>query len=211
MDINDLLNSDLGKRVINDIGSQTGVSQAQTSSVVNAAAPVLMGMLQKNAGSEQGAAGILSALNKHDGSILDNLSGFLGSGDFSDGDGILGHVLGGKRSAVENAISAQTGVSSSKVSTILAMLAPILMGFLGKQTRASGNITDSTGLGGLLGELLGSSGGSSLGGGILSSILDQDGDGQLSANDAISAISGNKKKRSGSLLGRILGGLFGKK
>lgn len=211
MDINDLLNSDLGKRVINDIGSQTGVSQAQTSSVVNAAAPVLMGMLQKNAGSEQGAAGILSALNKHDGSILDNLSGFLGSGDFSDGDGILGHVLGGKRSAVENAISAQTGVSSSKVSTILAMLAPILMGFLGKQTRASGNITDSTGLGGLLGELLGSSGGSSLGGGILSSILDQDGDGQLSVNDAISAISGNKKKRSGSLLGRILGGLFGKK
>ncbi|MCZ2458787.1 MAG: DUF937 domain-containing protein [Chitinophagales bacterium] len=211
MDINDLLNSDLGKRLINDIGSQTGISKAQTSSVVNAAAPVLMGMLQKNAGSEQGAAGILSALNKHDGSILDNLSGFLGSGDFSDGDGILGHVLGGKRSAVENAISAQTGVSSSKVSTILAMLAPILMGFLGKQTRASGNITDSTGLGGLLGELLGSSGGSSLGGGILSSILDQDGDGQLSVNDAISAISGNKKKRSGSLLGRILGGLFGKK
>ncbi len=155
MDINELLNSDLGKQLINNIGSQTGISQNQASSVVSAAAPVLLGMLQKNAGTAQGAAGILGALDKHDGSILDNLSGFLGSGDFSDGDGILGHVLGGKRNAVENAISTKTGVSTSKVATILAMLAPIIMGFLGKQTRSTGNVTDSSGLGGLLGSILG--------------------------------------------------------
>lgn len=211
MDITELLKGDLGSQLISGIGAQTGTTREEATSVVSAAAPVLMGMLQRNAGTEQGAAGILGALNKHDGSILDNLSGFLGSGDFSDGDGILGHVLGGKRSSVENALSAKTGVSSSKVSSILAMLAPILMGFLGRKSRSAGNVTDSAGLGGLLGSLLGGAGNSGGGGSILSSILDQDGDGQIGLGDAISAVTGGSKKKSGGLLGGLLGGLFGKK
>lgn len=204
MNITELLNSDLGKQIISGIGSQTGTSQQETSSVVNAAGPVLMGMLQKNASTEEGASGILGALNKHDGSILDDLGSFFGGGgNADDGNGILGHILGGKRSSVENAISKQTGVSSSKVSGILAMLAPIIMGYLGKQTRSSGNMNNTSGLGGLLGGLMGGSGG----GGLLSSILDQDGDGKLSMNDAVEALSG---KKSGGL-GGLLGGLFGKK
>ncbi len=205
----DLLNSDLGKQIISGIGQQTGTSEKETASVVSAAAPVLMGMLQKNASSEQGATGILGALSKHDGSILDNLSGFLGSGDTKDGNGILGHILGSKKSSVESAISKQTGVSSGNVSQILALLAPIIMGYLGKESKSAG-ANSGGGLGDLLGGLMGgSSKGSSVGGNILSSLLDQDGDGQLGVNDVITAISGNKKKSGG--IGGMLGGLFGKK
>lgn len=205
----DLLNSDLGKQIISGIGQQTGTSEKETASVVSAAAPVLMGMLQKNASSEQGATGILGALSKHDGSILDNLSGFLGSGDTTDGNGILGHILGSKKSSVESAISKQTGVSSGNVSQILALLAPIIMGYLGKESKSAG-ANSGGGLGDLLGGLMGgSSKGSSVGGNILSSLLDQDGDGQLGVNDVITAISGNKKKSGG--IGGMLGGLFGKK
>lgn len=203
MNITDFLNSDYGSQIIKGISNNSGATPQETSSVVNAAAPLLMGMLQKNASTDQGAAGILGALTKHDGSILDNLSGFFGSGDTSDGDGILGHVLGSKRDTVENALSQKTGVSAGKVTGILAMLAPIIMGYLGKQTRTQGNVSNSSGLGGLLGGLMGSSGG----GGLLSSLLDQDGDGKLDINDAISAVTG---KKSGGL-GGLLGGLFGKK
>ncbi len=209
MDITELLKSNLGSQLISGISGKTGTSENETTSVVNAAAPALLGMLKKNASTEQGAAGILGALGKHDGSILDNLSGFLGSGDTSDGDGILSHILGGKRSTVESAISKQTGVNSSQVSSILTMLAPVIMGYLGKQTKSSGNVTNSSGLGGLLGGLLGSSGSAS-GGNILSSILDQDGDGQVGLNDAIAAVSGKGKSSGGGLLG-MLGRLFGKK
>lgn len=194
MDITQLLNSDLGKQIVSGIGGQTGTSEAETSSVVNAAGPVLLGMLHKNASSEEGAAGILGALGKHDGSILDNLSGFFGAGgDAADGDGILGHVLGGNRSSVESAISKQTGVGASKVSAILAMLAPIIMGYLGKQAKSSGGVQGSGGLGDILGNLLGGSGNSSVGGSILSSIL------------------GGGGSKSGGGLGGLLGGLFGKK
>lgn len=209
MDISELLNGSLGSQLISSISGKTGTSENETSSVISAAAPALLGMLKKNASSEEGASGILGALQKHDGGILDNLSGFLGSGDTSDGDGILGHILGDKRSVMENALSKQTGVNSSKVSSILAMLAPVIMGYLGKQTKSTGNVSNSSSLGGLLGSLMGS-GSSSGGGNILSSLLDQNGDGHVNLNDAISAVSGGSKK-SGGLLAGLFGKLFGGK
>ncbi len=210
MDITQLLSGGLGQQVISGIGNQTGTSEQETSSVINAALPVLMGMLRKNASTEDGASGIMSALTKHNGGIFDHLSDFLGSGDTSDGNGILGHILGNNKSTVENQISQQTGVSSLNVSKIIAMLAPIVMGMLGKQTSQS-QANNTGGLGNILGGLLGAGGAStsSVGGGILASILDQDGDGQLGVGDLLSAVSGSNKSSGG--LGGLLGGLFGKK
>src|SRR5690606_2836669 len=150
----DLLNGSLGKEVVDGIAQRTDAPTEQTHAVVSTALPALLGALQNNASS--GDAGeILNAIgSKHDGSIFDNLSGFLGSDDTTDGDGILGHVLGNKRGAIAQAISGKTGVSSGTVSKILAMLAPIVMGYLGKQSR-SNNVSDGGGLSDLLGGMLG--------------------------------------------------------
>ncbi|MCO6459794.1 MAG: DUF937 domain-containing protein [Saprospiraceae bacterium] len=209
MDFTQLLNSGLGQQIISGIGNQVGTSEKDTSSVIGAAFPVLLGMLQKNASSEDGASGIMNALKKHDGSILDNLSGFLNMGDTTDGNGILGHILGGNKSNVENAISQKTGVGAMDVAKIIAMLAPIVMGYLGRQTRNE-NVSNSGGLGSVLGGILGNAGSSSsVSGGILTSILDQDGDGQLGVGDVLSAVSG-KQKKSG-FLGGLLGSIFGRK
>ena len=142
----DLINGNLGKEVVDGISRNTDASAEQTQAVVSNALPALLGALQNNASSGNGAQGILSAIgSKHDGSILNNLQGFLGNNDTSDGNGILGHMLGDKRGAVEQAISGKTGVSSGTVSKILAMLAPIVMGYLGKQSR-NNNVSDGGGL-----------------------------------------------------------------
>ncbi|MEC3878468.1 DUF937 domain-containing protein [Parapedobacter sp. 10938] len=187
----ELLNGSLGKEVVDGITRKTDASAEQTQAVVSTALPTLLGALKNNASSGD-AQGILNALgSKHDGSILDNLSGFLGNDDTSDGNGILGHVLGNKRGAVEQAISGKTGVSSGTVSKIMAMLAPIVMGYLGKQSRTN-NVSDGGGLSDMLGGMLG---GQSGGGNILGGLLDQNGDGKLGVDD----------------VGGLLGGLFGKK
>lgn len=189
--ISDLLNGSLGKEVVDGITQNTGASAEQTKAVVSSALPALLGALQNNASSGNGAAGILNAIgSKHDGSILDNLSGFLGNNDTSDGNGILGHLLGNKRGALEQAISGKTGVSSGTVSKILAMLAPIVMGYLGKQSR-NNNVSDGGGLSDLLGGMLGGQSG----GDVLGGLLDQNGDGKLGVDD----------------VGGLLGGFFGKK
>ena len=206
----DLLNSDLGKQIISSVGQQAGTTEGETSSVLNSALPTLLNAMQNNASTEQGAGGLLGALlgGKHDGSLLDNLGGLIGSGgvDTEDGGKILGHVLGDNQANVENSISQSTGVSSDKIGMILKIAAPILMAFLANKARNS-NVQNGTDLGGLLGSLLG--GGQSQqvqtsGGNILTSVLDQDGDGQLGVGDAVAAAT----KKGG--LGGLLGKLFGK-
>lgn len=202
--ITDLLNSEMGKELVSSISQKTGIDASQATKVVSSGLPALMGAMQSNLSSADGASGLLGALTsgKHDGSILDNLGGFLNGGDFSDGSKILEHVLGGNQDTMVQGLSSKTGVDSSIISKILPMLAPIVMGYLGKQTKSKG-VSNGSDLSGMLGGLLGGSGGGS----ILTSVLDQNGDGKLDVSDAMSALSG--KKKGG--LGGLLSGLFGKK
>lgn len=202
--ISDLLNGAVGKELVNSITEKTGINASQATNIVASGLPALMGAMQNNLTSGDGASGLLNALTsgKHDGSILDNIGGFLNGGDFNDGSKILGHVLGAKQSSMVQGLSAKTGVDSSIISKILPMLAPIIMGYLGKQTQNKG-VSNTGGLGDLLGGLVNGAGGNTM----LTSALDQNGDGKLDVSDAMSALSG--KSKGG--LGGLLGGLFGKK
>lgn len=63
------------------------------------------------------------------------MTGAAGGGTASrttDGDGILGHILGGKRDAIEQGVARSSGLDAGKVSQLLTMLAPIVMGALGR-------------------------------------------------------------------------------
>ncbi|HNQ26302.1 MAG TPA: DUF937 domain-containing protein [Aquaticitalea sp.] len=209
----DLLNSPIGKSIISGVAGQTNQPESKTQDVLTMALPVLMQAMRNNASTPQGADSLLGALNgKHDGSILDNLSGLLtggsmDSGILEDGGKILGHVLGNKQSSVTNALSQKSGMDAGSVSQILKVAAPILMGMLGSQARQQ-NVNNQSGLEGLLGGLLkGSSTKNNQS--FLESILDADGDGSIIDDVAGMVLGGNKKKKSG--LGGLLGGLFGGK
>lgn len=65
-----------------------------------------------------------------------------------DGGGILDHVLGAQKEEAAREISEKSGLSLGKVLPLMATLAPILMGMLGKTKRQTG--TDAGGLGGAL-------------------------------------------------------------
>ncbi|MCL9809423.1 DUF937 domain-containing protein [Flavobacterium luminosum] len=205
--ITDLIHGDLGKEIISGIGNQVGTSENETTAVLSSALPSLINAMQNNASSEQGAQGLLGALlgGQHE-SLLDNLGGLLQSGnlDTNDGGNILNHVLGENQSDLENKISQTTGVSSDKIAQILKLAAPVLMAFLANKAK-SGEVQSGNDLGNWLGGLLGNQGNLSGNGSLLTSVLDQDGDGQLGINDAVTAVS----KKGG--LGGLLGSLFGKK
>jgi hypothetical protein len=63
----DLLNSDMGKQIINGVSQQTGASENKTADVLSMALPVLMGAMKKNVQTPDGASGLLGALSsKHD-------------------------------------------------------------------------------------------------------------------------------------------------
>jgi hypothetical protein len=148
--------------------------------------------------------------SKHDGSILDNLGGLFGGGVdqnvMSDGEKILGHVLGNKQQNVQHALGAKAGMDAGSVAQILKVAAPILMGVLGKQTRQN-NVNSPSGIESLLGGLVtGNSPQQEQS--FLESILDADGDGSV-IDDVAGMVLGGSKKKGG--LGGLLGGLFGRK
>ncbi len=205
----DLLNSDMGKQLIGGASAQSGQSAEKTSSVLNMALPFLLGAMKKNSSTPDGAAGLLGALSgKHNGSILDNLGGLFDGGVDDavqqDGAGILGHILGGSQPKIENALSQKSGMDAGSVAQILKVAAPILMGVIGKQTREN-NVSDSNGLGDLLGGLMGK--GDQKDQSFIESLLDADGDGSI-IDDVAGMVLGGQKKKGG--IGGLLGGLFGK-
>ena len=133
---------------IGNLASQVGGNEGEAKKGVMAALPAMLAALGKNAGTEKGAEELNNALEKkHDGSILDNLSGYLSNPDLKDGAGILNHLFGNQTSNVANAVSQSSGLDTNGSMKMLQMLAPILMGMLGQQKKE--NNLDAKGLGNL--------------------------------------------------------------
>ena len=138
-----LQGQDLGQ-----LAEQVGGNEGQVKNGVMAALPAMLTALSKNTGTEKGAQELNNALEKkHDGSILDNLSGYLSNPDLKDGAGILNHLFGNQTSNVANAVSQSSGLDSNGSMKMLQMLAPVLMGMLGQQKKQ--NNLDAEGIGNL--------------------------------------------------------------
>lgn len=204
----DLLNSDMGRQIISGVSNETRQPEDKTAQVVSMALPLLMGAMKRNANSNDGAAGLMNALDKkHDGSLLDNLGGFFEGGVAEeqkvDGLGILGHILGGSQDNVVGALSKKSGLDSSNVMQILQVIAPIVLGYLGKQKKQQ-QVQSSDALGGLLGGLMGSQGSKQ---GMIESLLDGNNDGSILDDVAGMVLNSGSNKKSG--LGGLLGGFLG--
>jgi hypothetical protein len=141
-----------------------------------------------------GAAALESALADHDGSVLGDPSEILAGG--GSGAGILGHVLGAKQLEVAQHIAGSSGLDLGSVAKLLPMLAPMVMGYLGRKQRADG--LDAGGLAEMLGGEKKSLEGAGPGLGGLSKILGGDGDGDGDMMDDI-------KGMAGGLLGKLSG------
>lgn len=208
----DLLKGPMGKMLISGASKQLGLGEGKTQNALSAALPLILGAMKNNASTTDGASGLLSALNKgkHDGGIMDKLGSILGGGSIDqdvmdDGAGILGHVFGGKEKNVAQAVSKSSGIDLGSAMNILKVAGPFIMGALGKQSRDQG-VTNQSGLGGLLGGMLG--GGQKEQQSLVNRLLDADGDGSIIDDVAGMLLSGGGKKKGG--LSGLLGGLFGK-
>lgn len=128
----DALEAQLGPDTIQKMSGQLGTDTAATSNAISMALPILLGGLSKNSANAEGAVALDNALTAHDGGILDNLTALLTSGG---GAAILTHILGSRRAAVEDGVARATGMDAPRVGHLLTMLAPLVMGVLGRMKR----------------------------------------------------------------------------
>ncbi|MEG1668979.1 DUF937 domain-containing protein [Chryseobacterium sp.] len=219
MSLIDLLTGNTGNQVAEQAENKFGISKNQIIALLAVATPLVISYLRNKSQDNKEAEALNNALDKdHDGSILNDTSQL--EARQSEGGSILSHVFGNEKGNVENQLSQNTGISIDKIGPILAMLAPVIMGYIGKEKQQ--NNVGAGGLGDLLGGILGGAQNqaqqqqSSPLNDILGSVL---GGGQSQSsgnplNDILGSVlgsGGQQKQQSGGGLGDLLGGLFGGK
>ena len=137
--ITQIITQQLGGSASRTIAQRFGISETTANTAIQMAVPLILTALARNASQPQEAQNLHQAIaTDHDGSILDNLRGYLGNPQSANGAGILGHVFGNQRPVVENNLAQATGMDQSSAGGLLETLAPLVMGSLGKAQQENG-------------------------------------------------------------------------
>jgi len=164
----DLLNMILkagNGQVLQQMATQLGANPEATQSALSQVVGALGKGVAKNV-SGGGLEGLVKALGSGTHSrYLENPSALGHADAITDGNGILGHILGGKEASVALAgqVAGNSGLSQDLVKKLLPMAAAAMMGALSKSTQGGQALTSQFGnlaaagkspaLGGLLGML----------------------------------------------------------
>ncbi len=131
------------------IAQRFGISESTTNSAVQIAVPLILTALARNASQPQGAQSLHEAVaNDHNGSIFDNLAGYLNNPQSANGAGILGHVFGGQQPGITANLAQATGMNQDSANGLLETVAPLVMGALGQAQQQNG--LDASGLSDML-------------------------------------------------------------
>jgi len=162
----DLLFADENKAVLEEMSKNFNISDKETRVAVEELIPALSRGLENNSQSAPGMDDLLDALRTGEHSRYVDKPGTLGSPDtVKDGNDILGHIFGNKEVSreVANRVSKKSGLSSTLLKKMLPIVASLVMGSLSKRV-----------LGGSQGSVNRANSG-----GLLTSLLDGDGDGSI--------------------------------
>lgn len=195
MNLIDLLTGNTGNQVAQQAENKFGISKNQIIALLAVATPLIISYLRNKSQDAKEAEALNNALDKdHDGSILDDTAQL--EARQNEGGSILSHIFGNQKSTVENQLSQNTGISIDKIGPVLAMLAPVIMGYIGKEKQQ--NNVGAGGLADLLGGILG---------GAQNQVQQQDSN---PLNDILgSVLGGGQSQSSGNPLNDILGSVLG--
>ncbi len=150
-----MMSSTLGTQLVDRAGSFLGASESSMQGAVGAALPALLGGVMQKASTPSGAAELMKLLNTPglDAGIVGNLGSYLGGGEktsslLSMGSGLLSSLFGDKLGNLINTIASSFGLKSASASNLMALAAPMVLGFL--KTQVSENRLDAKGLASLL-------------------------------------------------------------
>jgi hypothetical protein len=144
MSLLEMLQQRLGGQAVAQMSRKIGADPGTTGNAVDAALPLLLAALARNANAAGQAQSLDTAISQdHDGSVLDDVPGFIDRAESGPGAGILRHVLGERQQTVQAGLGQATGLDPQKAGQLLTMLAPLVMGALGRTKREKGLDTGS--------------------------------------------------------------------
>ncbi len=134
----DLIKDQVSDQIMGSIGGALGVQKNELSTGLSGALPGLLSGLASSAGTQQGAGALFDAVQQQDDGMLGNIGNLLGGGESSSlankGTSVLSSLLGsGAVGSLAGAVSNLAGLGRGNSSSLLGMLAPIVLGVLKKK------------------------------------------------------------------------------
>lgn len=123
---------------VDSLSGFLGESRADTSRAIAVSVPAVVAGLNQGAVHAGGAAGLFNLVSRVDGSILDDVGGFLTKSDGGAGAALVGSIFGAKQSLVTEAIADRSGIAVGTIARILPAIAPLVIGFLGRKRSLEG-------------------------------------------------------------------------
>lgn len=135
MNLESIVKGYITNAIAEKVGETLGLSASTSKMLAAKVVPLILGGMAKNATQDKSAAaGLFGAITKdHDGSIFRNLENLINDPKALKGDKILSHVLGKKEGRIEKALAADSGVKKAQATDFMQMMAPLVMGALGKE------------------------------------------------------------------------------
>ncbi len=139
--------------ITNRIAAALGINNTMAATAIGAIIPSILAGLAGKASTPAGASVLTGALGKLDPNILGSLGGMIGGAGQADmvkmGGSVLSDLLGGSAtSALAGAVGKFTGVGGAQTTSLIGMLAPVVLGSLAQTQKSSG--LDAGGLASLL-------------------------------------------------------------
>jgi sporulation protein YlmC with PRC-barrel domain len=135
----------LTPEVIGKLASATGLDQSVTQTAVGAALPAMLSALTGVAAQPNGARQLADAVAQQPTDILGSITSGVSALTGDRGTNLLSSLLGGASlGALTSKLSRFLGVGEGPMRSLMGMLAPLIMGVLGREQRAAG--LDASGL-----------------------------------------------------------------
>jgi len=150
LNILEALQNEFGDEIVGMLGKFIGEDPSRTKSALGAAFPAILGGLVNKGSSAQGASEILETITKG-GYGTDTLMGlgtaFSGGSRTKDllaaGSELLKMIFGEKAAGIADLVAGVAGIGKESASSLLGLVAPAVLGFLGREVKSGGLNTGS--------------------------------------------------------------------
>lgn len=131
----------LTPELIGKMASVSGLDRGTTQSAVGASVPAILSSLADLAAKPGGARQLTDMIAEQPSGMLSNLAQTLGTSSMpaEKGEGMLSSLLGGGvLNTLVSTLSRFVGIGEGSMRTLLGLLAPVVLGVLGREQRAAG-------------------------------------------------------------------------
>ena len=131
--VGDLMRSMVSGDNLNALGKSVGVDKEKAQSLLRLSLPVVLGSMATTASKPGGTEMLAKLLTQAGGNNpMDNPGAFLSNPAAAGGSAMVSSLFGSQTDTVQNVIAQKSGLPPVVISKVMAIAAPMVMGYVGK-------------------------------------------------------------------------------